>query len=305
VLVSCTDEEGYVASVLSAAAAMAGRPLAAPASAPHLRDLVFGRPPASAAAPLGLRRFDDGGYTVARAREARGQTSLLVVDHGPLGYLSIAAHGHADALALWLHVGATAVLIDGGTYLYHSGGAWRDHFRGSAAHGTLVVEDADSSLVAGAFNWSQKARAEVTGFNHDPAGWRVEMRHDGYRARFGVDHHRIVERAGDGPVTVTDWLAGEPAEPRAVEIGFLVNPALAVTAAGNGAMVAGPEGALLAIAHEGPLQPVIQRGQEQPPRGWCSPAFGSKVAAPRLAFQGRIAPGERCRFILTLLPSAR
>ena len=107
-----------------------------------------------------LRTFAQGGYTVMRRARPAGDV-LLAMDHGYLGYLSIAAHGHADALAVWLHLGDRPVLADAGTYLYHSGGAWRTHFRGTAAHNTLCVEGADQSTMSGHFNWSHQAGSKV------------------------------------------------------------------------------------------------------------------------------------------------
>ena len=38
----------------------------------------------------------DGGYTIVRKRQSDRDVHI-VMDHAPLGYLSIAAHGHADA----------------------------------------------------------------------------------------------------------------------------------------------------------------------------------------------------------------
>ncbi|MFG3757212.1 heparinase II/III-family protein, partial [Klebsiella pneumoniae] len=79
----------------------------------------------------------------------------------PLGYLSIAAHGHADALSLLLHLDGQPVLVDAGTYLYHAGGAVRDRLRGTAAHNTLCLDGADQSQIAGAFNWRHAAKAQL------------------------------------------------------------------------------------------------------------------------------------------------
>jgi hypothetical protein len=77
---------------------------------------------------------------------------VAVFDHGPLGYLSIAAHGHAVARALWLDVANRPVLVDAGTWLYHGGGADRDALRMTAAHNTVLIEGQSQSLPAGAFN---------------------------------------------------------------------------------------------------------------------------------------------------------
>lgn len=232
---------------------------------------------------------------------------MLVFDHGPLGYLSIAAHGHADALAIWLHIGDVPVLVDAGTYLYHAGGAWREHFRSTPAHNTLTLNGASSSEVAGPFNWSKKADAVADAFAVSADGWRVSASHDGYRARFGLDHHRVIERNGAGPITITDWLepvadsaAGGPAN---VEIGFMVNPALAIVPGRNHVDVQDGSRTLLTIAHDGPLQLALQEGLELPHRGWYSPMFGSKLPAPRVVFHGSLAACARSRVLLTVLPA--
>ena len=114
----------YVASILGSIASTLKRPnLAPPRVSPSLRNLYFGLPAVCPSGPKGAKIFSHGGYAVFRRRIA-GRKPMMVMDHGPLGHLSIAAHGHADALALWLHIDDQPVLVDAGTYLYHSGGAW-------------------------------------------------------------------------------------------------------------------------------------------------------------------------------------
>jgi hypothetical protein len=134
-------EKHYVASIMSCLADATGRPdLAPPILVPHLRDLFLGTATSSEQPQRGVRSFDDGGYSVFRQSNA-GHDVMLVFDHGPLGYLSIAAHGHADALSVWMHVDGQPVFVDSGTYLYHSGGVDRDRFRGTGAHNTLLVNN--------------------------------------------------------------------------------------------------------------------------------------------------------------------
>jgi hypothetical protein len=41
-------------------------------------------------------------------------------DAAPLGFLSIAAHGHADALSFILHVDGSPILVDPGMFTYHT-----------------------------------------------------------------------------------------------------------------------------------------------------------------------------------------
>jgi len=199
-------EPRYVASVVAAIAGLLGAPqLAPPARDPHLRDLLFRSPAAGNAAADGVHHFRDGGYTVIR-ESVGGHRAMIVFDHGPLGFSSIAAHGHADALAVWLHVDGVPVLVDAGTGQYASAGGWRELFRSTAVHNTVIINDASQSLTAGAFNWRHKANVRVIEFSRG-RDWVVTARHDGYARRFGVEHQRTLRRI-EGGFAIEDRLIG-------------------------------------------------------------------------------------------------
>ena len=137
----------------------------------------------------GATLFAEGGYSVFR-RTIAGRNTLMVMDHGPLGHLSIAAHGHADALALWLHIGDQPVLVDAGTYLYHSGGAWRDRLRGTPLHNTLNLDQRNSSRIAGPFNWGRRATSSLLAWKNTEFEAYARACHDGYRQSHGLLHER-------------------------------------------------------------------------------------------------------------------
>ena len=108
--------EAYTTSILSSIANATQRAdLNSKVCVPHLRELFFGESTPSPEPLEGLKCFTQGGYTVSRTYTA-DKEHLLVMDHGPLGYLSIAAHGHADALSVWLHIDGQPIIVDAGTY---------------------------------------------------------------------------------------------------------------------------------------------------------------------------------------------
>ena len=115
------------------------------------------------AAPTGLpvrQAFPEGGYYIL-GRDFETESEIrLIVDAGPLGYGTIAAHGHADALSFTLSVGGIGFLIDPGTYAYHTQGRWRQYFRCTAAHNTVRVDGLDQSVSGGNFMWLKKACAD-------------------------------------------------------------------------------------------------------------------------------------------------
>ena len=282
-------EAGYVASVLGSISATLKRPnLAPPRVSPALRNLYFGLPSPCSSGPKGAKTFSDGGYSVFRRRIA-GRKAMMVMDHGPLGHLSIAAHGHADALALWLHIGDQPVLVDAGTYLYHSGGPWRDRFRGTGLHNTLCLDGQDSSRIAGTFNWSRKAACERIAWRSTQSETAACVRHDGFLASHGLLHERQLVAHAQG-FTVRDALvAGRTAKSkrsvRSVEIAFLVHPDLDVAIDGPTATVARGDEVLLRISGRDGLALTLCEGANETARGWYSERFGSLRPAPQLVFQ--------------------
>jgi hypothetical protein len=220
-------------------------------------------------------------------RRIAGRKAMMVMDHGPLGHLSIAAHGHADALSLWLHLDDQPVLVDAGTYLYHSGGPWRDRFRETRLHNTLCLDGQGSSRIAGPFNWSRKANCERIAWNSTPGETSVCGRHDGYLASHGLLHERRLSLQ-DGGFAVFDALVGESSAGRPrpeVEIGFLVHPDLSVTVEGATATITRNGEVLLRIRGHGALGLALYEGAEGPARGWYAERFGSRQPAPQLVFK--------------------
>ena len=286
ITLTCAPERRYVPSVAAAIGSLLHRPdLVTPARESELRDAIFDTR-AGVEAPVrgGMQIFATGGYTVVREHEDDWPL-LLVFDHGPLGYLSIAAHGHADALAIWLHVGGVPVFVDAGTFLYHAGGVWRDILRSTAAHNTLAVENEGASIASGQFNWSHKAIARLRS-QIRPPNWSIEAEHDGYASRFGVTHCRRLTRTANG-FDVIDSLAGAMV-PHAVSIRFLLAPDLKLVSDNSGWSTRLPNGAVVSIQGPAGFKAIRARGDEVAPAGWISTRFGDREPADQLLFNGRL-----------------
>jgi hypothetical protein len=276
-------ETRYCVSVARAISAYCGAP--APPMLPlewELRDALFGRVTAERRPEQGPRHFPRGGYSIIS--EQRGGRSLkLVMDHGPLGYLSIAAHGHADANSFLLNLDDQPILVDPGTYLYHSGGAWRDWFRGTRAHSTLNIAGVNQSVITGPFNWGRKADAHLVSFLAEP-NWALVAQHDGFLRRFGVIHQRRISALVDG-ILITDKLlpegSGEP-----VEIVFQFAPGLDVSCSGLRCDISKGSDCLATVQFKQDGRLAVHCGEAESFLGWVSPAFGHRVPAPRLSWTG-------------------
>ena len=283
-------ETNYAAAVAQAAARELRPPCARPRT---LRD-VFWPPRAAPPAPEGVRVFDKGGYTVVRERRA-GRAMRLIFDHGPLGYLSIAAHGHADANAIWLSLDDEEILVDAGTYLYHAGGVWRDAFRGTAAHNTLCLDGRDQSPIWGPFNWGPPAKARLVAADTGP-DWRLAAVHDGYRRRYGVLHQRELRATSSG-FMLTDTLVGRhrvgrpwvgSPRPREAACNYLFAPGLTVEGEGLDWRIGRGGWTLLRMRFSAPGEIGVVCGDAVSRRGWVSPAFGERRPAPQLTWRGLV-----------------
>lgn len=281
-------EGGYPSSIAAAVAGYLRRPAFGPTPRSNpLRLAVFSAPQAPGPPRLGVRTFPQGGYTVIR-RQVGGRDVHLVQDHGPLGYLSIAAHGHADANAVFLALDGRPVLIDPGTYIYHAEDDWRTWFRGTAAHNTVCIAGLDQSQVAGPFMWTQKAHAWLEAAEEDEAACRIVGVHDGYRRRFGVLHRRTLSLREDGLVIGDEVSPAPPDAP--MEVAFQFAPWVEVRPSADGRWLAVCDDVVLSLAFDPPGQVSISLGADRKDGGWVSPEFGRRVPAPRLSWRADHAP---------------
>jgi hypothetical protein len=142
----------------------------------------------------------DGGVVVLR----RGRTRVLF-DVGPLGYLRIAAHGHADALQLSVSCDSQELVSDPGTGSYFGDADIRTTLRGTTSHATVSVDGLDQSEQAGPFMWGRHARSTLV--EHDLAAGIAVGEHDGYaHLDDPVAHRRALLVLDDGAIVVVDRL---------------------------------------------------------------------------------------------------
>ena len=247
-------------------------------------------------------RFDGAGLTILRHGSGPGEIWVRC-DAGPHGFLSIAAHGHADAMSVEVRHGGTEVLADPGTYCYHGEPEWRAYFKGTSAHNTLRLDDADQAVSAGPFLWLTRPHSALTETTA-AAGASVQIwqaSHDGYsRLPEPATHHRRAElRGNEGTLILTDWIEAS-AEHKATLL-FHFGPLVTVALDGAAARLSWPGGnARLSLPPS--LSWTAHRGETNPPLGWYSRAFGHKQPSTTLAGHGRLAPGAPLESHLVFSP---
>ena len=231
--------------------------------------------------------FPEGGDVVLGCDFDTPAELRMVADAGPLGYRSIAAHGHADALSLTLSVGGCEFLVDPGTYAYHTQERWRRYFRGTAAHNTVRVDGVDQSVQAGNFMWLRHARAGCSLWLSSPEKDCFEGWHDGYlRLEDPVKHRRLVQldkRARR--VLIEDVLEME--DEHEVELFFHCSEACRVDPVPGG-YVLERDGVTVKLMLPASGEARVERGTLAPILGWVSRAFDRREPTSTIVWYARL-----------------
>jgi hypothetical protein len=244
--------------------------------------------------------FPDGGYLLFGSHFGEPNEIKGMVDCGPLGYLGVAAHAHADALALTLSIGGEECLVDPGTYSYWQELKWRDYFRGTSAHNTVRIDGLDQSVSGGRFMWLKKAQASIERMPQSPHEFDFRGSHDGYeRLADPVRHMRSVRfDAASATLTVRDEIAAK--KHHQVELFWHFAPNLDTRLNSSGLHVRGKRFALQMHAHGADLKLELVRGNENPPLGWYSRSYENKQPCDvlKISTVSSAVPVE-CKFTIT------
>lgn len=167
--------------------------------------------------------YREGGVTLLKSRDGR---AMIGIDHGALGFGSIAAHGHADALSFQMYLDGETVFADPGTYIYHIDLESRNAYRRTENHNTITIDGKDQSQMLGAFMWGKRAETKLLQCSlpygnscdadnikkqeDDTAGnIYVEAEHDGYNP---IVHRRRFEFDGIGCLKICDCIFSDQTE---------------------------------------------------------------------------------------------
>jgi len=229
------------------------------------------------------RAFPESGYYLLQGGHKRRRDRVSVVfDCGELGFTSIAAHGHADALSFSLRAFGTDVFVDPGTYDYFSFPAWREYFRSTRAHNTVVVDGLDQSVMQGPFLWGVRAQARCIAWEPGIQGGRVVGEHDGYtRLADPVVHRRTVELNPQArTLTIQDDIVASGPHDVAVCFHLAENAVLSSDRPNRYRIAVG--GGAVTLEVDGRLAGEVLTASDEPIGGWVSRGYHRKVPSTTL-----------------------
>ena len=236
--------------------------------------------------------YENEGHFLIKKRNGEEEI-YLHVDIAPLGYLSIAAHGHADALSFFLNIDGKPYIIDPGTYTYHSFPEWRAYFKGTLAHNTIRVDGIDQAVNGGPCLWVDHYTTKVLQVEDTARETILKGSHNGYE-RIGVKHVRTYtfDKLEDR-ITIHDQLSTQEDQTHSYEYPLHFHPEIVINPLSpNKFSISHPKKRSVVIELDERLTPSLVKGAEKPLLGWFSPSFLQKqptsVLYSKLEVKGNI-----------------
>ena len=228
-------------------------------------------------ADLTSHAFPESGYYLLQSGSAsKGNQVSLLFDCGELGYESIAAHGHADALSFSMRLNKVDLFVDPGTYDYFTFPEWRNYFRSTCAHNTLEIDGLDQSENLGPFMWGFKADSECMHWDPSDIGGKVAGKHKGYaRLTDPVVHSRSLSLdAKEKTLSIEDCVSASLNH--TASIYFHLSECARLISIENNCCYIDLQGREILLKLDSKLEVKAVTGQEAPIMGWMSRGYHCK-----------------------------
>jgi hypothetical protein len=232
--------------------------------------------------------FCDAGFYVMRSADC-----YLLACCNPVGTAGSGNHKHNDFLSFELFVCNRPFIVDPGTYLYTSSKSWRNHFRSTRSHNTIVIDGEEQNRLKKDTIFSLHADGEtiihrwLTSGDYDA----LDAEHTGYhRLACPVTHRRNFHlNKRNDTVRITDALTG--VGEHCAEWYFHFDHGVDVDQTGDSVFHArsGDVTLQIEITSTLSLKAVIEEG-------WVSRSYGTKLPAKVLRLVGKFA--DHCKLAL-------
>jgi len=241
---------------------------------------------------FGIERESKTGKQEGRAASGfyvmRGKDRFLIIDCGKIGPDQNPAHGHCDMLSFELSLSNQRTIVDAGTYEYQEG-SWRDYFRSTRAHNTVMVDGVEQSEIWSSFRVARRAMPlDVQWIVKDNITF-FQGSHNGYcRLQPNLVHTRKVffinndfwlvfdEITGQGRHLAESFLHLHPDATLDINRASMNEDFVTASATVNSQR--------LQIMFFGGGELVVQKGTDNPLNGWYSPFFGIKFPNPTIVY---------------------
>jgi uncharacterized heparinase superfamily protein len=237
------------------------------------------------------------GYFVLRGS---AQGDQMIIDAKPMGPDHIPAHGHCSLFSYELSVAGERLVVDSGVDEYESG-RWRQFWRSTRAHNTLVVDGCEQSEIWASFRVGRRSRVlDATCLQEDSSVLFVGA-HDGFaRQTIPVLHRRFIAALTGRVWLVLDEVTGSGQH--TIESFVHLHPEAACEVRDTHAEIVLRSIRVrfypYASTRHGATKMACVRGQEEPIQGWYAPEFGKREANSVLSFSCDTALPVRVGYVI-------
>ncbi len=235
--------------------------------------------------------YKDEGHFIIK-RNLNNKEIFCHFDAAPLGFLTIAAHGHADALSFILILDGQPFLIDPGTYTYHADPSLRKYFVGTLAHNTIRINQLDQAVHAGPTLWLGHYKIDITEVTESEKEVRITASHNGYR-RGGICHQRMfLFNKYNNEISITDYIIVKSQQTVKIEMPFHLHPDINYRSSEYpNEFILNHGSKFLTLHTDNKLIWTVIRGETNPYLGWYSHAF-HRIEPTNVIFGGCTAEGN-------------
>lgn len=215
-------------------------------------------------------------YSYAKHFYIKNESIFAHFNIGSLGYLTTAAHGHADCLAFELKLNNKWFLIDPGTYSYHKEPKYRNYFKSTLAHNTISVNGKDQAINAAPMIWLDHYDSKVIEHSETNEALIIVGAHNGYEKE-GVSLKRsITWYKKVNKIIIEDSLTNQDKKDKNIKIHFHFNPELEISRSGNKWILQSLSGEELTMNLDSRFESNNFFGSQNPILGWQSTEFYKK-----------------------------
>jgi hypothetical protein len=200
----------------------------------------------------------------------------LHLDAAPLGYLSMAAHGHSDALSIIMNINGYCIFVDPGTYSYHVSKDWRDYFVSTMAHNTVCIDGRNQANHVGDTMWLDHYKCHIVSQSISGSLESVKAEHNGYKK---TKHTReILYNKPESYFIIQDEIFISDGNDLECTLLYHIHPDIKIEkTAPNVFLLTHQSGIRLSVSIENFAVYSLTKGQMNPVLGWYSDSFMQKV----------------------------
>ena len=244
---------------------------------------AFQQPVTTTSPPKKCNSLSQTGYIVLRGTEPGDQ---MIIDAKPMGPEHVPAHGHCSLFSYELSIAGQRLVVDSGVDEYQPG-PWRNFWRSTRAHNTVLVDGQEQSEIWDSFRVGRRCRVLDAAYVQGDSSALFVATHDGFAHQDSrINHRRFIATLPHGVWLVLDEITGTGRH--TIENIVHFHPQATCDVHNDHAEVALQS--LRVNIHPYAANPdtakrmICMRGQEHPIQGWCAAEFGKRQANSVLSF---------------------